>query len=119
MVTRERIEEVGERVRPDLQADGEGIGRLGVEGSASTAPETAAPAGGIQSVAPIALDDRLRELETNLIDWALSASHGTKSKAAELLGVKRSTLGDRMRRCHLDRRASSTADIVTPVALAS
>ena len=84
MVTKERIEGVLERVRPDLQADGRG-----------------------------------RELEANLIDWALTVSHGNKSKAAELLGVKRSTLGDRIRHCRLDRHASSTTDVVAPAALAS
>jgi DNA-binding NtrC family response regulator len=55
------------------------------------------------TVHPISLDDRLRELESSLIGWALRASHGNKSKAAELLQVKRSTLGDRIARCGLDR----------------
>jgi transcriptional regulator with GAF, ATPase, and Fis domain len=54
-----------------------------------------------RQAAPVALDDRLRELETNLITWALKASHGNKSKAAELLQIKRSTLGDRIARCGL------------------
>jgi transcriptional regulator with GAF, ATPase, and Fis domain len=51
--------------------------------------------------APIALDDRIRELESNLITWALKVSHGNKSRAAELLQIKRSTLGDRIARCGL------------------
>jgi len=51
--------------------------------------------------APIALDDRLRELESNLITWALKVSNGNKSRAAELLQIKRSTLGDRINRCGL------------------
>src|SRR5262249_44674444 len=46
--------------------------------------------------APVALDDRLRELESNLITWALKVSNGNKSRAAELLQIKRSTLGDRI-----------------------
>ena len=50
---------------------------------------------------PISLDDRLREVEANLIAWALKASHGNKSRAAELLQIKRSTLGDRINRCGL------------------
>jgi DNA-binding NtrC family response regulator len=50
----------------------------------------------------ISLDDRLREFESTLIRWALDTSHGNKSKAAALLKVKRSTLGDRIRHCGLD-----------------
>ncbi len=48
---------------------------------------------------PISLDDRIRELETSLIGWALKMSNGNKSRAAELLKIKRSTLGDRIGRC--------------------
>ena len=44
---------------------------------------------------------RLRDLETSLITWALKASHGNKSRAAELLQIKRSTLGDRIKHCGL------------------
>jgi len=50
----------------------------------------------------ISLDDRLREVEFNLISWALKASGGNKSRAAELLHIKRSTLGDRVRKLGLD-----------------
>ena len=53
--------------------------------------------------ASISLDDRLREVEANLIGWALKASKGNKSRAAELLQIKRSTLGDRIKHCGLDR----------------
>ncbi len=52
---------------------------------------------------PISLDERLREFEASLITWALKASHGNKSRAAELLQMKRSTLGDRIKHCGLDR----------------
>src|SRR6185312_10523918 len=51
--------------------------------------------------APISLDDKVREFEASLIKWALRATHGNKSKAAALLQVKRSTLGDRIVRCGL------------------
>jgi DNA-binding NtrC family response regulator len=51
--------------------------------------------------APISLDDRMREVEANLIGWALKVSGGNKSRAAELLQIKRSTLGDRINRCGL------------------
>ena len=61
-----------------------------VQVPAVTAPE---------ATAPISLDDRLREVEANLIGWALKVSGGNKSRAAELLQIKRSTLGDRINRC--------------------
>jgi transcriptional regulator with GAF, ATPase, and Fis domain len=54
------------------------------------------------SATPVSLDERLREVESRLIVWALKLSHGNKSKAAELLHVKRSTLGDRIRKLGLD-----------------
>jgi len=53
--------------------------------------------------APVSLDDRVREFEANLIAWALKVSNGNKSRAAELLQIKRSTLGDRIARCGLTR----------------
>jgi DNA-binding NtrC family response regulator len=49
--------------------------------------------------ASLSLDDRLHELEASLIAWALTVTGGNKSKAAELLQIKRSTLGDRIARC--------------------
>ncbi|HVH26099.1 MAG TPA: helix-turn-helix domain-containing protein [Vicinamibacterales bacterium] len=54
--------------------------------------------GGFEPMA-VSLDDRLRELEANLIRWALHVTGGNKSRAAALLKVKRSTLGDRINRC--------------------
>jgi DNA-binding NtrC family response regulator len=59
------------------------------------APGASPPAG-------VSLDDRIREVESNLIAWALKASHGNKSKAAALLKVKRSTLGDRIKKLGLE-----------------
>jgi DNA-binding NtrC family response regulator len=52
--------------------------------------------------ADASLDDRLRQVETQLITWALKTSHGNKSRAAGLLEIKRSTLGDRIRKLGLD-----------------
>jgi DNA-binding NtrC family response regulator len=46
----------------------------------------------------VSLDDRLREVEASLIGWALRVSGGNKSRAAELLHVKRTTLADRISR---------------------
>jgi len=57
-------------------------------------PEAAAPPTG--EMAPVSLDERLQEVERSLITWALRSSGGNKSRAAELLKVKRSTLGDRI-----------------------
>jgi hypothetical protein len=37
-------------------------------------------------------------------------SKGNKSRAAELLQIKRSTLGDRINRCGLDKRGSGGPD---------
>jgi DNA-binding NtrC family response regulator len=75
---------------------------------ADAAPSTPASAVPLGS-GPISLDDRLREVETNLIAWALKQSRGNKSKAAELLRVKRSTLGDRINRCGLGEQHDEPA----------
>jgi transcriptional regulator with PAS, ATPase and Fis domain len=74
--------------------------------------EVRASSGGPE-VAGISLDHRIREVETNLISWALKASHGNKSKAAALLKVKRSTLGDRINKLglsHLETEPTDTPD---------
>jgi DNA-binding NtrC family response regulator len=69
----------------------------GTEALASVGvPSDATPTSG-----HVSLDGRLHEVETHLITWALRASHGNKSHAAELLRVKRSTLGDRIRKLGL------------------
>ena len=61
-----------------------------------------------QNVAPISLDERVREFEAGLIRWALTVAGGNKSRAARLLKIKRSTLGDRINRCGLGRSHSAT-----------
>ena len=81
----------------------------------SSHPPIAIPsAAAADGLKPISLDDRLLEVEANLISWALKASNGNKSKAASLLKIKRSTLGDRFNRCGLGRgraqAAASAAD---------
>ena len=73
----------------------------------TSAAAMAAPVTPPLGVTPISLDDRIREVEANLISWALKVSGGNKSKAAELLQIKRSTLGDRINRCGLGREAVS------------
>ena len=66
---------------------------------------------------PISLDDRLMQLEQDLIGWALKVSAGNKSRAAALLNIKRSTLGDRITRCGLSepRDVSKLAEEATAV----
>ena len=81
----------------------------------STAPDPIAlPVAAPAAASPISLDDRIRELEANLIGWALKISGGNKSKAAELLQIKRSTLGDRINRCGLGRVEAMTTAAVAP-----
>jgi transcriptional regulator with GAF, ATPase, and Fis domain len=75
------------------------------DGLQTTSPRPEAPA----AAGRVSLDARLQEVETHLIAWALEASHGNKSRAAELLRIKRSTLGDRIRRLGLDRTLSGAA----------
>jgi transcriptional regulator with PAS, ATPase and Fis domain len=58
----------------------------------------------------VSLDDRLKEVETNLISWALKVSSGNKSKAAELLQIKRSTLGDRIKKLELGHLETEVGD---------
>jgi transcriptional regulator with GAF, ATPase, and Fis domain len=65
----------------------------------ATVPDTNITMPVLETVKSISLDDRLKEVESNLISWALKVSDGNKSKAAELLNIKRSTLGDRIARC--------------------
>jgi DNA-binding NtrC family response regulator len=69
-----------------------------------------------QELAPISLDDQIREVESTLIGWAMKVSHGNKSRAADLLKVKRSTLGDRINRCGIRQveRAESETPTATP-----
>jgi len=80
--------------------------RAGAHPADSVVPISVVP----EQNTPVPLDDRLRELESSLITWALKVSHGNKSKAAELLQIKRSTLGDRIARCGLDRPHDQPAE---------
>ena len=69
-------------------------------------PETIDRVDGDQSdsgvTSSISLDEKLLEFERSLLTWALTATRGNKSRAAKLLRVKRSTLGDRIRHCGLE-----------------
>jgi DNA-binding NtrC family response regulator len=62
----------------------------------------------------ISLDDRLRDVEASLIGWALRAAAGNKSRAAELLHIKRTTLADR-----ISRHGARLSDHAGPLAAAA
>jgi DNA-binding NtrC family response regulator len=79
-------------------------------GSGDPVPAPAAAELALSEPTSISLDDRLREVESNLITWALKVSDGNKSRAAELLSIKRSTLGDRIARCGLAEHPAPAAD---------
>jgi DNA-binding NtrC family response regulator len=59
---------------------------------------------------PGSLDERLHAVESQIIRAALRTANGNKSKAAALLRIKRSTLGDRIRKLGL-----TDADDAMPV----
>ena len=65
-------------------------------------PPPLADASRLGRLGGLSLDEYLRRVEAECIASALSASGGNKSRAARLLGIKRSTLGDRIVRCGLD-----------------
>jgi DNA-binding NtrC family response regulator len=78
------------------------------------APSFTPPPAGLLPT-PISLDDRVREFESSLIRWALRATHGNKSRAAALLQIKRSTLGDRIVRCGLNEAGETPAEVEAAV----
>ena len=78
--------------------------RLGCLGASLLFPPAVAPTARADDVdtasaAGVPLDEYLRRVEARLISEALATSRGNKSRAARILGVKRSTLGDRIARC--------------------
>jgi len=84
---------------PSIQAD--------TNTSASTSTST--------NTSPISLDARMREVERSLITWALKAGDGNKTRAAELLQIKRSTLQDRITRLEQPIERSDAVTPLTPV----
>ena len=81
-------------------------------GAASVEETSSLPT--LAPVTSISLDDRLKEVESNLIGWALKVADGNKSKAAELLNIKRSTLGDRIVRCGIAEARTEADDAPVP-----
>ena len=109
------LETASERIAQTCTCGTVGAGCLGIEMLAQDPDQPISSARWRRpcpaSRTPIALDDRLRELESSLIGWALKVSRGNKSKAAELLEIKRSTLGDRINRCRLQQPAVDSAEV--------
>lgn len=72
---------------------------IGVSRPSAARPVPPAVVPGVQdTMVSISLDARVRELEHALIEWAMRASGGNQTRAAELLAIKRSTLQGRMTR---------------------
>ncbi|HEX7681890.1 MAG TPA: sigma-54 dependent transcriptional regulator, partial [Thermoanaerobaculia bacterium] len=78
-----------------LRADGPApeLSAVPVDAATAAVAPVAAPSS-VADAVPVSLDGRIRDLEASLIGWALKVSRGNKSRAAELLQIKRSTLGD-------------------------
>jgi transcriptional regulator with GAF, ATPase, and Fis domain len=73
----------------------------------------AVPEGPMDAAVPpagMSLYDRIQAVEVASITWALRTTGGNKSKAAELLQVKRSTLGDRIKKLDLGHLEAADAD---------
>ena len=87
MMTREQATAVLERGRPFLQAEGGDIELVAMQGNSATVR----------------------------ITGALTATHGNKARAAELLRMNRSTLVDRMNRCGLGRASAHEASELVSV----
>jgi transcriptional regulator with GAF, ATPase, and Fis domain len=75
--------------------------RTADESSAPTAPDTWTSGDSPERQTSVPLDEHLRHVEAERIAAALAETGGNKSRAAALLGVKRSTWGDRIIRCGL------------------
>lgn len=81
-------------------ADGDLSDARAADGMARTSGIQAGPTAA--SYPELALDERLRRIEAEIIAEVLAETGGNKSKAAVRLGIKRSTLGDRIVRCGID-----------------
>ena len=68
------------------------------------------PAASVAEASAVSLYDRIHQVEVASITWALQTTGGNKSKAAALLNVKRSTLGDRIKKLDLGHLESGNAD---------
>jgi DNA-binding NtrC family response regulator len=112
-VASESVELVFSGVRPARGEDGnldlvavEGeVVRIRVSGLCAECPDLLSGPSDHEVVRPtdclpagVSLDEHLERIEAGLIAWALRATGGNKSRAAELLHIKRTTLADRISR---------------------
>jgi DNA-binding NtrC family response regulator len=112
------LENTCERIAESCTCGHVRVGCLGASILFNDIPEIAGPAAGLASdavpdVGPepagqvlpagMTLDERLRKVEFEIIMAALRDAGGNKSRAAAVLGVKRSTLGDRIARLGVER----------------
>jgi transcriptional regulator with GAF, ATPase, and Fis domain len=97
------LENACERIAQTCTCDTVKIGCLPASVLFHRAGESAEPIVETHETHPssVSLEQRMRDVEQGLITWALKVAGGNKSKAAELLQVKRSTLGDRIRKLGL------------------
>ncbi|MEO6238829.1 MAG: sigma 54-interacting transcriptional regulator [Vicinamibacterales bacterium] len=102
------LENACERITQTCTCGTLGVGCVALEILAQ-APEPS------REITGVPLDDRLRDMEAGLIGWALGVGNGSRTRAAGLLHLKRSTLGDRMRRCGLGDQAAAL-ELQSPVA---
>ena len=83
----------------DLAPMATGAGTMGANGARIAPDQGSSATVGAQSYPDLPLDERLRRIEAEIIGAVLAETRGNKSKAALRLGIKRSTLGDRIGRC--------------------
>jgi sigma-54 specific flagellar transcriptional regulator A len=83
----------------DAPAGADALLRGAVGGAEPPSASSTPPVPLLGRLGGLSLDEYLRRVESECIAAALTASGGNKSRAARLLGIKRSTLGDRIMRC--------------------
>jgi DNA-binding NtrC family response regulator len=82
----------------DAPAAADALPAEAVRGAESSAASTTPAMPLLGRLGGLSLDEYLRRVESECIASALIVSGGNKSRAARLLGIKRSTLGDRILR---------------------
>lgn len=60
---------------------------------------------------PLAMHDLLSAIEHTLVQRALDATHGNKKEAADLLGIRRTTLVEKLRRWRPTHPTNAAGDL--------